>query len=259
MSETATISTLQIEQKKDYTIVQIDNGKVNGITTQLLADLKTIFLALDADDSTKGIILTGRPHCFSAGINVKAIALSTPEEVNEFWVQYHLALQAMVRFSKPFVCAITGYAPAGATILACTADYRIMGKGEKHRIGMHEFKMSMQIPELLCDIYAYVLGEKQAWEATQKAKLYTSDEALTVGLVNESVEVEEVLARAEKYMKFQVNVYDKVYKTSKRFFRKGLLKVVDRDFDPMLKEIAADNADPKVKMMMQMFIASLKK
>ena len=259
MTETTAISTLQIEQKKDYTIVQIDNGKVNGITTKLLADLKDTFLSLDKDQSTKGIILTGRPHCFSAGINVKALALSTPEEVNEFWVQYHLALQAMVRFSKPFVCAITGYAPAGATILVCTADYRIMGKGEKHRIGMHEFKMSMQIPELLCDIYAYTLGEKQAWEAVQKAKLFTSDEALTVGLVNESVEVEEVLERAEKYMKRQVAVYDKVYIKSKRLFRKGLLAIVDRDFAALEKDIAADNDDPKVKMMLQMFLASLKK
>ena len=114
-----------------------------------------------------------------------------------------------------------------------------MGKGEKHKIGMHEFKMSMQIPELLCDIYAYVLGEKIAWEAVQKAKLFSSDEALAVGLVNESVEVEEVMERAEKYMKRQVAVYGKVYSTSKRFFRKGLLDIVDRDFEPMLAEVDA--------------------
>jgi len=259
MSEKGTYSTLKITPNKDYTIVQIDNGKVNGITTQLLADLKTTFLELDVDESTKGIILTGRPHCFSAGINVKALALSTPEEVNEFWVQYHLALQAMVRFSKPFVCAITGYSPAGATILACTADYRIMGQGEKHKIGMHEFRMSMQIPELLCDIYAYVMGEKQAWEAVQKAQLFTSDEAVDVGLVNESLAVEEVLHRAEAYMQTQVAVYDRVYKNSKRFFRKGLLDIVDRDFGPMLKEIAEDAEDPRAKMMMEMFLASLKK
>jgi len=259
MPEKETTSTLQITQKKDHTIVQIDNGKVNGITTQLLADLKDTFLDLDADEQTKGIILTGRPHCFSAGINVKALALSTPNEVNEFWIEYHLALQAMVRFSKPYVCAITGYSPAGATILACTADYRIMGHGEKHKIGMHEFRMSMQIPELLCDIYAYVLGEKQAWEAVQSAQLFSSDEAVTIGLVNESLPVEEVLPRAEVYMKTQTDVYNRVYKNSKRFFRKGLLDIVDRDFEPMLKEIAEDNADPKVKMMMDMFLASLKK
>ena len=259
MEETIEITTLQINQDKDYAVVQIDNGKVNGITTKLLADLKYTFRALDQDDGTKGVILTGRPHCFSAGINVKALALSTPAEVNQFWIEYHGALQEMVRFSKPFVCAITGFAPAGATILACTADYRIMGKGEKHKIGMHEFKMSMQIPELLCDIYAYVLGEKVAWEAVQKAKLFSSDEALEVGLVNESVEVEAVMERAEKYMKKQIAVYGKVYSTSKRFFRKGLLDIVDRDFEPMLAEIASDNEDPYVRKMMEMFLASLKK
>jgi len=259
MEETIEITTLQINQDKDYAIVQIDNGKVNGITTKLLSDLRYTFRAFDQDDSVKGIILTGRPHCFSAGLNVKALALSTPEQLNEFWVQFHYALQEMIRFSKPYVCAITGYAPAGGTILTCTADYRIMGKGEKHKIGMHEFKMSMQIPELFCDIYAYVLGEKQAWEAVQKAKLFSSDEALAVGLVNESVEVEEVLERAEKYMKRQINVYGKVYSATKKILRQGLLKVVDRDFEPMLAKIAEDSADPQAKMMAQMFLASLKK
>ena len=73
------------------------------------------------------------------------------------------------------------------------------------------------------------------------------------------MEVEEVLERAEKYMKRQVAVYDKVYIKSKRLFRKGLLAVVDRDFAAMEKDIAKDNDDPRVKMMLQMFLASLKK
>ena len=106
MEETIEITTLQINQEKAYAIVQIDNGKVNGITTKLLADLKNTFRALEQDDATKGIILTGRPHCFSAGINVKELALSTPEGVNQFWIEYHEALQAMVRFSKPFLSLI---------------------------------------------------------------------------------------------------------------------------------------------------------
>ena len=37
-------------------------------------------------------------------------------------------LKAMVHYSKPFVCAITGFAPAGGTILTLCADYRIMAK-----------------------------------------------------------------------------------------------------------------------------------
>ena len=253
------MTTLNIQEKKDYTIVQIDNGKVNGITTQLLADLKHTFLNLDKEENCKGVILTGKPHCFSAGIDIKAIVQLDLDGLKEFWVEFLGALQAMIRFSKPYVCAVTGYAPAGGTMLACTGDYRIMGRGEKHKIGMHEFKMSLQIPKMLCEIYAYTIGEKRAWEAVQKAKLFSSDEAYAIGLVNESVEVKEVLPRAEKYMKRQLAVYDKVFIKSKRYLRKGLLAAVDVEMVSTVEEIVADYNDPRLQMMMQMFVASLKK
>ena len=253
------MTTLKIEKKKEYAIIQIDNGKVNAINTQLLIDLKEAFLNLDKDDGVKGVILTGRPHCFSAGIDIVAVAQSTLDGMKVFWTEFIKALQAMVRFSKPYVCAITGYAPAGGTILACTADYRIMGKGEKHKIGMHEFKMSLQIPELLCDIYAYTIGEKRAWEAVQKIELFSSEEAVAIGLVNESVEVEEVLPRAEAYLKKQLYVYDKVHKLSKQYLRKGLLKAVDVDIPSRVATIVKDYNDPRALMMMEMFVASLKK
>lgn len=252
------MDTLNLEYKKDYVIVQIDNGKVNGITTQLLAELKDVFQKFETDDGVKGVILAGRPHCFCAGIDIVSIAKSTPQDMVVFWREFLGALQAMIRLSKPYVCAVTGYAPAGGTILACTGDYRIMGKGDKHKIGMHEFKMSLQIPECLSDIYAYTIGEKQAWEAVQKAKLFSSDEALAIGLVNESVAVEEVLPRAEKYLKKQMAVYDKVYRKSKKYFRKGLLKAVDFDIEERIPAIVSDYNDPKLKMMMEMFLASLK-
>jgi len=252
------MTTLKIEKKKNYAIVQLDNGKVNAINTQLLIDLKETFLNLDKDEAVKGVILTGRPHCFSAGIDILSIAQSTMDEVKVYWTEFIQALQAMVRFSKPYVCAITGYAPAGATMLACTADYRIMGKGEKHRIGMHEFKMSLQIPELLCDIYAYTIGEKRAWEAVQKIELFSSDEALAIGLVNESVEVAEVLPRAEAYLKKQLYVYDKVHKLTKNYFRKGLLQIVDVDVPSSVETIVKDYNDPRGLKMMEMFVASLK-
>lgn len=252
-------NTLNISEEKHYTLVQIDNGKVNGITTELLVDLRETFLRLDKEESNKAIILAGRPHCFSAGIDIVSYAKDTDEGRDDFWVAFHSAIQAMVRYSKPFVCAITGYAPAGATILTCTADYRIMGKGAKHRIGMHEFKMSMQIPEFLCDIYAYTIGEKNAWEAVQQAKLFTSDEAVAIGLVNESVEVEEVLDRAAAYIKRQVQVYPKVFQQSKKYFRKELLKKLDIDIPTKVKEFADFNKDPNLKAMLEIFLTSLKK
>ena len=121
--------------------------------------MQNTFAALDKDNSVKGVILAGRPHVFSAGLDVMGLATMNEAQMVDFWETYMYVMQNLVSFSKPLVCAITGYAPAGATILTLCTDYRIMGKGAKHVVGMHEFKMSMQSAKMLCDGYAYHLGE----------------------------------------------------------------------------------------------------
>ena len=65
--------SLQIEIKENYAIVQLDNGKVNAINTELLVDLKATFEALEKDKKVKGAILSGRPHGFSAGLDLSLI------------------------------------------------------------------------------------------------------------------------------------------------------------------------------------------
>lgn len=258
--QTYQAQTLQIDIKNDYAIVQIDNGKVNAISTQLLLDLIEIFNALDKNENIKGAILTGRPHAFSAGLDIVSVAMMSEEERIQYWESYMYAMGALVSFSKPLVCAITGYAPAGATILTLCTDYRIMGKGAKHVMGMHEFKMSLQIPEMLCDVYAYHLGEIDAWKAVQQARLYNSDEALAAGLVDESVEVEEVLPKAEAYLQKQIKVYHKVFAASKKYFRKKLNDlVINRDIPALARQTVAFNQDPELQAKVLEFVMSLKK
>lgn len=250
---------IQLSYEKNYAIVQLDYGKVNAISIAMAKDLVTVFRTLKNDDKVKGVILAGRPHCFSAGLDIVELAKGGLEGTKEFWTYYLQALIDMAQFPKPLVCAITGYAPAGATIMALCADYRIMGRGPKHVIGMHEFKMSMLIPELLCDIYAYHMGEKQAWEAVQNEKLFSSDEAVNVGLVNESVEVDEVMGWAIEKVEKLIKVHGPIFEKSKFYLRKDLLRLVDRDVEPMVQAVLENASDPFVQQMTEMFAASLKK
>ncbi len=253
------MNTLKITYKENYAIVQLDNGKVNAISTELAKELGETFRSLEANDEIKGVILTGRPHGFSAGLDVMSMAGRGLAESKKFWEYYLDALQVMVRFPKPFVCAITGYAPAGGTILACCADYRIMGIGEKHVIGMHEFKMSLPIPELLSRIYAYTLGEKNAWEAVLNARLYHAESAKAIGLVDEVAEVEAVLELAEKRLKKYMRVYLPMFMKTKRYLRRELLEAIDMKVEDMLGEILEDFEDPKFAALVGSFLQSLKK
>jgi len=222
--------------------------------------LQATFVALEKDDTIKGAILAGRPHVFSAGLDVMGLASMNEPQMIDFWETYMYVMQNLVSFSKPLVCAMTGYAPAGATILTLCTDYRIMGKGPKHVVGMHEFKMSMQIPEMLCDVYAYHLGELKSWKAVQQARLFNSDEALAAGLVDESVAVEEVMVSAEKHLKKVMKVHPKVYAASKKYMRRQLHKIVlERDVPALAKETVEFNKDPQLQAYVIEFMMSLRK
>ena len=256
------METLQIHRNNNYAIIEIDNGKVNAINLPLLQDLNQAFSELLADDGVKGVILSGRPNCFSAGLDIVSLAMGGVELAEPFWRAYFQLCQKMIRFPKPLVAAITGYAPAGATILALMTDYKIMARGQKHVFGMHEFKMNLQIPELLCHIYAYYAGEKNAWLAVQQAKLFQAEEAVEAGLVNEAAEVDEVLPKAEAYLKKLMYVSPRVYADSKRYLTRQLHQIVDLSED-RIEEMIAEHIEasntPEAQMMVKMFVEQLKK
>jgi len=244
--------------ENNIAIVQLNNGKVNAISHQLVKELKESFLSLTENSSVNGVILTGHTGAFSAGLDVVEQAQMNEKETHAFWVDYYGALQAMVRYPKPFVCAITGFAPAGGTILTLCADYRIMAEEPKHVIGMHEFKLSMIVPELMMDLWCYTLGEQKAFQALQNAKLFTAQEALEENIVQAIAPADQVLSLAKKHLAKCLEVYGPVYIESKRLARKQLLALVDRDLDQMASEFIATGKDPELKRRVQAFAAQLK-
>lgn len=251
------MNTLKLHKKDKYTIIEIDNGKVNAITDELMNEINQVFIDLEKDESNFGAILTGRTHCFSAGLDVIKLAKGGKSYSESLWKHYLNACKSMVEYSKPFVCAISGYAPAAATVVALCADYRIMAKGEKHVMGLQEFNMSLPIPETMSDIYAYHMGEKHAWEAIQMSKTYHSDEAVKMGLVNESLEAEEVLLRAEKVLKKLLYVIPPVYAHAKKNNKRELIKIVNKDHQTIIDDIVLQGSSPEIAQLMSMFLAKI--
>ncbi|NNJ88979.1 MAG: enoyl-CoA hydratase/isomerase family protein, partial [Eudoraea sp.] len=64
------MNTLQLINKEGYTIVQMNRGKVNAINFEMVQELRQVFGDIEKDDKVKGVILTGQPHYFSAGLDL---------------------------------------------------------------------------------------------------------------------------------------------------------------------------------------------
>tara|TARA_R110000744_G_scaffold119507_2_gene222897 strand:- start:129 stop:428 length:300 start_codon:yes stop_codon:yes gene_type:complete len=64
------MNTLELTEKENYVIVQMNRGKVNAINHEMVNELKEVFKKLEEDPAVMGVILTGQPHYFSAGLDL---------------------------------------------------------------------------------------------------------------------------------------------------------------------------------------------
>lgn len=252
---------LEITQKKEYVIVQMNRPKVNAINYQMVQEIRTTFKNLQEDDSVKGAILIGLPGVFSAGLDLIELYEYDEEKMREFFIAFGSMYVELTKFPKPLICAVTGHSPAGGTVLAITADHRVMAEGEKYSLGLNEVAVNVQISNNLIAGYSLWVGESNAYKFIMAGKLLNNQEALASGLVDEVVPMEEVLARAEKRMEQYLLADPNILLNTKAKLRRKLWDTIDKN----MKESAEEELEealkvwwsPEVRMKMQMFKAML--
>lgn len=215
------MQTIKTTQKQSYTILQLNRPKVNAINHQMVQELQATFAALSADDTVQGVILTGTPNFFSAGLDVIELYDYDRAKMRAFMIDFGALHVQMARFTKPLICAINGHSPAGGTVFAITADHRIMVNDEKYGIGLNEVAVSVQISHNLAVAYAFWLGNRNAHRFIMEGKLLNPQEALAAGLVDEVVTAEELLPRAEAKMQQYLQANPAILQNTKDRVRKA--------------------------------------
>ena len=107
------MNTLNIQTKDNYTIVQLDRGKANALNQEMINELRQLIQESEQDDNINGIILTGKPHFFSGGVDLLEVYYYDSEGIRNFWGSFLQLATEMLAFSKPLIASITGHSPAG--------------------------------------------------------------------------------------------------------------------------------------------------
>lgn len=251
---------LNIENKGDYVIVQMNRPKVNAVNFQMVKELREAFTNFESDDTVKGVILTGLPGVFSAGLDLIELYDYDEEKIREFFIAFGSLHIQMVKFPKPFICAVTGHSPAGGTVFAITGDYRIMAEGEKFTLGLNEVAVNVQISSNLIYSYGVWLGQSKAYKHILAGKLLNNEEALRDGLVDEVVPMNQVMARAEKRMQKYLQANPDILRNTKAKLRQDWWDKFAMNSKTSEEELqmAIDVWwSPDVRMRMQMFKAML--
>jgi enoyl-CoA hydratase/carnithine racemase len=185
---------MKIEYRGEVGILRMQAGKANAMSPSFLSLLDQKFDELQERPVTC-LILTGDDKNFSAGLNLIELWEYDRIQLAQFMEQFAATFVRLIRLPFAVIAAINGNAVAGGAILAQLADYRIMARGDA-RIGVNEINVGIPFPQQALEIVKSRLPRSSYFDAIYRGLLFTPDEALKYGLIDEVCEPTDLEQRA---------------------------------------------------------------
>ena len=182
------------------TELRLARAPVNALNPELCNDLSNA-LAGAVANGAGGIVLSGGPKVFSAGLDVPYLLSLGDDQAALLlaWTAFFDAARALLESPVPVVAALAGHSPAGGCVLALCCDYRIMAEGP-YRIGLNETQVGLVAPEGIQALMARVVGPHRAERLLVAGAMPDAAEALRIGLVDELTGIDEVAIRARAWL-----------------------------------------------------------
>ena len=180
-------SPINLRKEGNISIITIDDGKANVFGVPMTSALSA---ALDEIDTKEGaVVIEGREGIFSAGFDLNVMNSGDPDAQREMRLGgVNVALKAM-DFPRPIVAAVTGHAVAMGAIFTCGLDWRIGARGNfKH--GLNEIKDGLALPMFGVELPRFRLNPTRFQEAVMRSTIYSPDDAVAVGFLDEVVDAE---------------------------------------------------------------------
>jgi len=230
---------------------------VNALNHPLMAALRAALA--DAVAAGRGaVVLSGAPGRFSGGLDLPDLLQLAPGPLREMWRDFFGLMRDIAASPIPTVAAMTGHSPAGGTVLALFADYRIMAEGA-YKLGLNEVQVGLPVPEVLVRALAYVVGPRQAALLAAGGLLLDPGEALKVGLVDETAPADEVVPRAIAWAADLLTRPPQAMAATRRLARQALVDAFETLGDRSLDQIVAGWTAPEAQATLSGIAARLGK
>lgn len=187
--------TLRYTKSKGVALVTLDRPKVlNAMNHQLWEDLQRVLTDAQNDSQIKAVVITGEGRAFSSGADLKESKTRTPEQYRAYLESLQEVSRAIIRYPKPTIAAINGYALGSGYELALACDIRIAA--EEASIGSPEARVSSSVTGGAFRLIQELIGPGKAKELLFTAEPIDGREAQRIGLVNKAVPLDELMEHA---------------------------------------------------------------
>jgi enoyl-CoA hydratase/carnithine racemase len=204
------------EHEGGTAVLTVDRPPANAMDLALLRELVEAVEQI-AGDPPRALVLAGRPGCFSAGADLKAVPGYGPEEQRQMVVGINAMALGVYGLACPVVGAITGHAIAGGLVLALCTDLRVASSAGRY--GLTEVKVGVPYPQAAIGVVAAELAPHAVRVLALGNELIDADECLRLGVFDEVLAPDEVPARALQLAGGLATLPSEAYAVTKRELR----------------------------------------
>jgi enoyl-CoA hydratase len=192
---------LLLEIRDGVAIVTINRPeKLNALNEKVMEELDACFAAIGADQSVRGVILTGSGEkAFVAGADIAELSQQSPVGGKEKSIRGQRVLDRIEKLGKPVIAAVNGFALGGGCELAMACHVRVAS--EHARLGTPEVKLGLMCGYAGTQRLARLVGKGRALEILLTGEPVDAAEAHRIGLVNRVVPKDKLLAEAEALLR----------------------------------------------------------
>jgi len=179
------------EKSESIATIRLNRPKVlNAMNKQLWIDVQAALEDAKNDSDIKVLIFTGEGRAFSTGADLKESKNRSMEAYRDYLEELQEASRKIIRFEKPTIAAINGYALGSGYELALACDIRIAA--ENAQIGSPEAKVTSSVTGGAMRLIQDLIGPGKARELLFTAENIDGKEAERIGLVNKAVPAEQL-------------------------------------------------------------------
>jgi 3,2-trans-enoyl-CoA isomerase len=251
------VSLIEVIEHERVRELRLNRPPVNALNPALIGALRDA-LAVAVAANAGAVVLSGQPGRFSGGLDLPELLTLPAPALRELWREFFGLLRDIAELPIPLVAALTGHSPAGGTVLAVFADYRIMAEGP-YKLGLNEVQVGLPVPEVLLNALTYLVGPRQAARLAVGGLLLDPAEALKVGLVDEVVPVDEVVWGATAWAADLLTRPPQAMAATRKLARRSLVAGFETMDDQALEAIVAAWSAPEAQATLQAIAAKLGK
>ncbi|CAN7767130.1 enoyl-CoA hydratase/isomerase family protein [Cupriavidus lacunae] len=171
---------------------------MNALNSATMSEIGEAIADARDDPAVRGVIITGAGKAFVAGADINDLVSLDALSAERSTAFGQGVMSLIENLSKPVIAAVNGYALGGGCELAMACTIRIAS--QHARFGQPEVKLGVvpgyggtqRLPRLV--------GKGPAMQLILTGQVIDAQEAMRIGLVNEVVPAESLLARAQEIL-----------------------------------------------------------